>query len=27
MKVPDFILEFYSKKKIDKVFQVYGAAT
>jgi acetolactate synthase-1/2/3 large subunit len=27
MKVSDFILEFYSKKKIDKIFQVYGAAT
>jgi acetolactate synthase-1/2/3 large subunit len=27
MKVSDFILKFYSQKKIDKVFQVYGAAT
>lgn len=27
MKVSDFILKFYIDKNIDKVFQVYGAAT
>ena len=27
MKVSDYILKFLEKKKIDKVFQVYGAAT
>ena len=27
MKVSDYILKFFVKKKIDKVFQVYGAAT
>ena len=27
MKVSDYILKFYSEKKIDAVFQVYGAAT
>ena len=27
MKVSDYILKFYSEKKIDSVFQVYGAAT
>lgn len=27
MRVSDYILKFYIKKKIDKVFQVYGAAT
>jgi len=27
MKISDYILKFYSEKKIDSVFQVYGAAT
>ena len=27
MRVSDYILQFYIQKKIDKVFQVYGAAT
>jgi acetolactate synthase-1/2/3 large subunit len=27
MKVSDYILQFYIEKNIDKVFQVYGAAT
>ncbi len=27
MKVSDYILKFFEKKKIDKIFQVYGAAT